>query len=176
MASRWAVDSPRTSVRLCSDCHRCRTHQTLAPSRDTIPRRNYSRPLWVEPTRLLQSGFCPLRYSTAQICVWSQQLIRRYRRFFAEPVSPWPMGAFRALFGALVVLNAFFLYPDLEIWFSEAGVLPSVLAKKAFGTIRFSVFWWLGSSLPMVKAVFTIHLIASPADYRGAFGSQWTGS
>lgn len=71
------------------------------------------------------------------------------------------MGAFRALFGALVVLNAFFLYPDLEIWFSEAGVLPSVLAKKAFGTTRFSVFWWLGSSLPMVKAVFTIHLIAA---------------
>ncbi|MBP6218887.1 MAG: HTTM domain-containing protein [Oligoflexales bacterium] len=90
-----------------------------------------------------------------------KSLLGCYYRFLSTPISPFPMSTFRILFGMILILNALFLYPDLDAWFSDTGVLPTNIAAQVNAQTRISLFWIFGSSLSTVNIVFGCYIIAA---------------
>lgn len=50
-------------------------------------------------------------------------LIRVWDRFWFAPTSARPLGAFRIVFGPIVLLNLALIAPDIDVWFTDAGRL-----------------------------------------------------
>ncbi|BDI28160.1 hypothetical protein CCAX7_002110 [Capsulimonas corticalis] len=53
-----------------------------------------------------------------------------WRRFWFKPIHSGPQGLFRIVMGLLVLANAWILFPERVVWFSERGVLPTNFADN----------------------------------------------
>lgn len=54
----------------------------------------------------------------------ARALLRLWKRFWFEPISPSSICLFRILFGALALVNAVSYLPDLPVWFGAQGAAP----------------------------------------------------
>lgn len=88
-------------------------------------------------------------------------------RFFwkklTAPVSPYPLAAFRILFGFVLILNGIFFLPDISVWFSSTAVssLATVLTHYTGG--RLNLFAVLGDSVPVATGLLAVYLVSALA-------------
>ena len=68
---------------------------------------------------------------------------RAWNRFWFGPISARPLGAFRIVFGLLVLANLAFLAFDLDYWFTNAGLLQGTEAREVAGPLRVSPLQWV---------------------------------
>jgi hypothetical protein len=64
--------------------------------------------------------------------------IRAWNAFWFRPVSARPLGAFRIVFGLVMIANLGFMAVDLDYWYTNAGLLRGTEAREAAGPLRFS--------------------------------------
>lgn len=92
-------------------------------------------------------------------------------RFFwkklTAPVSPYPLAAFRILYGFVLILNGIFFLPDISVWFSSSAVssLTTVLTHYTGG--RLNLFTILGDSGPVVTGLMAVYLVSAFAFLAG---------
>jgi hypothetical protein len=72
---------------------------------------------------------------------------REWNRFWFGPISARPLGAFRVVFGVLVLANLALLTADLDYWFSNTGFLQGAEAREVAGPWRPSPLLWADDPL-----------------------------
>jgi len=80
--------------------------------------------------------------------------------FFNRPGSALPYAVFRIVFGLVLLANALLLLPDINMWFSDQGVLPSHVDPQLVGLNRLNVFAWWGSSTAFVNGAFAALILS----------------
>jgi hypothetical protein len=65
--------------------------------------------------------------------------LRVWNQFWFQPVSARPLGAFRIVFGLIVLANLVLVGFDLEYWLTDRGMLQGTEAREVAGALRFSV-------------------------------------
>jgi hypothetical protein len=73
--------------------------------------------------------------------------IRAWNAFWFGPISARPLGAFRILFGLIILANLGLLLFDLDYWFTDLGIMRGGEAKELAGPLRFSVLFWIRDPL-----------------------------
>ena len=68
--------------------------------------------------------------------------IRAWNRFWFAPISARPLGAYRIVFGILVLVHLLLISVDLDYWYTDAGVLRGTEARELAGPLRFSPLQW----------------------------------
>jgi predicted DCC family thiol-disulfide oxidoreductase YuxK len=66
---------------------------------------------------------------------------RAWNKFFFEPESPLPIAVYRVVLGFVLLANYALMYPDIEVWFGQRGVLSPENGIKISG----------GSGLNLIK-------------------------
>lgn len=69
--------------------------------------------------------------------------IRAWNTFWFGPISGRPLGAFRIVFGLVLLANLGFLAFDLDYWYTNAGILQGNEAREVAGPLRGSVLFLL---------------------------------
>jgi hypothetical protein len=69
--------------------------------------------------------------------------LRVWNRFWFGPISARPLGAFRIVFGLLVLANLGFLTFDVDYWYTDAGMLHGTEARELAGPFRVSPLQWV---------------------------------
>ncbi|WP_165222369.1 HTTM domain-containing protein [Aquisphaera insulae] len=64
--------------------------------------------------------------------------IQAWNRFWFGPISAKPLGAFRIVFGLLVLAHLGYISVDLDYWYTDAGILRGAEARTVAGDLRFS--------------------------------------
>lgn len=60
------------------------------------------------------------------------------------PIDPRPLALFRFWFGVLCLVNLVLLWPDMDMWFANDGVLPAQLHRSMNSELRFSFYTFTG--------------------------------
>src|SRR6476620_7685871 len=81
-------------------------------------------------------------------------MIAAWNRFFHEPSDPRVPALIRIGYACLVLVNLTSLYPYLDMWFGDAGVLPRQLGYTA--GYQWSVLTWLPGDAAMLRICFWI--------------------
>ncbi|SIO62015.1 Vitamin K-dependent gamma-carboxylase [Singulisphaera sp. GP187] len=68
---------------------------------------------------------------------------RPWNRFWFAPISARPLGAFRILFGLLVLANLAIVSFDLDYWLTDTGLLQGTEAREIAGPLRYSPLQWV---------------------------------
>ena len=89
--------------------------------------------------------------------------VRAWNRFWFAPTSAQPLGAFRIVFGGIVLLNLAILANDLDAWFTDAGYLRGTEARELAGPS-----WSEAGTVP--KRWSPLQLDRRPGTVRLAFG------
>ena len=69
-----------------------------------------------------------------------------FKNWVEEPIDPRPLGLFRLWFGLLALVNLLLLWPDMEMWFGNNGVIPPELHQQLTSTFRVQIFALTGYS------------------------------
>ena len=64
--------------------------------------------------------------------------IRSWNRFFFGPISARPLGAFRIVFGVLMLIYLGVMTVEFDLWYTGAGLLQGTESREAAGPLRFS--------------------------------------
>lgn len=72
---------------------------------------------------------------------------RAWNQFWFGPISARPLGAFRIVFGLLVLANLGFMAFELDYWFTNAGLLQGTEAREIAGPLRVSPLNWVDDPL-----------------------------
>lgn len=90
----------------------------------------------------------------------SLPLVKPWNRFWFSPVSARPLGVFRIVFGLVCFLNYALLWPEADLWLSDAGWLRGPEAAQVAGWLRPSplLFW---QDPLMVRAVLGLAMVVS---------------
>lgn len=70
-------------------------------------------------------------------------MIGAWNRFFFAPADPLPVAVYRIAVGGLVILSVLTLWPDVSVWYTDAGVLPRHSAWLVAQGQRLDVTRWL---------------------------------
>jgi hypothetical protein len=92
-----------------------------------------------------------------------QDLRRKADAFFFQPVSPYPLAAYRILFGVCVATTLLLLHRDWMAWFGMHGWVSTETIHKAEGGFRLNVFDLLPSDDGWIRLCYWIFLSASLA-------------
>lgn len=68
---------------------------------------------------------------------------RAWNTFWFGPISARPLGAFRIIFGLVVLANLAIASADLDHWFTGLGLLQGAEARAVAGPLRPSVLQWV---------------------------------
>lgn len=68
---------------------------------------------------------------------------RAWNRFWFAPISARPLGAFRIVFGLLMLANLAFLAFELDYWFTNTGLIQGTEARELAGPLRLSPLHWV---------------------------------
>lgn len=96
-------------------------------------------------------------------------ILRAWSQFFHHPIDPRPIGAFRILFGSLLVLNALMIWPDALVWYGEHGVLSVETARIMSGVPRLNLLPLLPAGDSWILGFLLFHLLAAIALTLGLF-------
>jgi hypothetical protein len=94
--------------------------------------------------------------------------IRAWNAFWFTPISARPLGAFRIVFGLVMLANLGVMAVDLDYWYTNAGLLRGTEALEIAGPFRFSVLnyfqdplfvrlWFGAAALAAVGLTFGWH-------------------
>jgi hypothetical protein len=94
--------------------------------------------------------------------------IRAWNAFWFTPISARPLGAFRIVFGLVMLANLAVMAVDLDYWYTNAGLLQGTEAREIAGPLRFSVLnyyqdplvvrlWFGATALAAVGLTFGWH-------------------
>lgn len=86
--------------------------------------------------------------STAAACA------RCWNAFFHQRCEPQIYAAIRIVFATLVLISFAILYPDLDLWFTDAGVLPTEASREATHPYSWSLLHLVPSTSRMVHFAF----------------------
>jgi uncharacterized membrane protein YphA (DoxX/SURF4 family) len=89
------------------------------------------------------------------VAAW-RTVARGWSEFFHAPRDTRVCAIVRTAFAALVLVHWAVLYPDLELWYGENGVLPAAVAREDAGPLRWSLFWRLPETPATLEACFWI--------------------
>jgi hypothetical protein len=64
--------------------------------------------------------------------------LKDWNRFFFGPISARPLGAFRIVFGVLLLIYLAIMSVEFDHWYTGAGLLQGTEAREAAGPLRFS--------------------------------------
>ena len=64
--------------------------------------------------------------------------LRAWNRFWFSPISARPLGVFRIIFGLAVLAHLGFISVDLDLWYTDAGLLQGEQARLAGMPMRYS--------------------------------------
>jgi Vitamin K-dependent gamma-carboxylase len=64
--------------------------------------------------------------------------VRAWNRFLFGPISARPLGAFRIVFGLLLLSYLALMTVEFKLWYTGAGLLQGTEAREAAGPLRFS--------------------------------------
>jgi len=90
-----------------------------------------------------------------------RRVLRAWDRFLFEPVSPVPLGVYRACLGALVLTGALVLVTEANNLYTETGILPLADALKYAPPPRIDVLALLPPGLGWVYVFFGVFLVAA---------------
>ncbi len=79
--------------------------------------------------------------------------LRAWNRFFFQPTSARPLGAIRILYGLLAMANLAFCAVDLELWYTDQGLIQGDAIRAIAGRFQHS----------------PLHYLQDPASIRAAF-------
>lgn len=82
--------------------------------------------------------------------------VRGWQRFFHEPCDARIYAALRIAFATLVLIHLATLHPDLDLWFTESGVLPLENALKIASPYSWSILAMLPGTSVVVHTCFWI--------------------
>jgi hypothetical protein len=82
-----------------------------------------------------------------------------WNAFFHAPSDARVCAAIRMAFATVVLLDLSILYPDLDYWFTDGGVLPTELSRQIASPYAWSVFWHLPSTSEVVHACYWIIVV-----------------
>jgi len=93
--------------------------------------------------------------------IWSlaatlRDLAGCWQRFFHQHCDARVCAAVRIAYALLVLIHWAVLYPDLDHWFTDAGVMPLEAARQIASPHALCVFWWLPSTSAVVHACFFV--------------------
>jgi hypothetical protein len=86
-------------------------------------------------------------------------LARNWHEFFHAPCNARVCAAVRIAFATVVLLNLSILYPDLDRWFTDGGVLPSAVSREIARPHTWSILWRLPSTPEVVRTCYWIAVI-----------------
>jgi hypothetical protein len=81
---------------------------------------------------------------------------RGWQRFFHEPCDARVYAALRIVFASLMLIHLATLYPDLDLWFTEGGILPLENALKIASPYSGSLLAVVPGTSAVVHACFWI--------------------
>ena len=81
---------------------------------------------------------------------------RCWHEFFHLPRDTRVCAAVRIAFAALTLLNLAVLYPDLDLWYTEQGILPAAASKQIGPPLGWSLLWHLPGTSAVVHTCFWI--------------------
>src|SRR5262249_6022242 len=87
------------------------------------------------------------------------RIVRAWNTFWFAPTSARPLGAFRAVFGLIALLNLALLSLERDYWLTDAGLLVGSEAREAAGAM--SLGGWTFVSRPSL-----LHYVQDPASVR----------
>lgn len=83
-----------------------------------------------------------------------QNVSRKIDHWIEEPIDPRPIAWFRAWFGFLCLVNLALLWPDMNMWLANDGVLPPPVHATMISGKSFTIYSLTGYSdlaIPMIK-------------------------
>ena len=83
-------------------------------------------------------------------------LARGWHRFFHAPCDARICAAVRIGYATLVLIHLAVLYPDLDVWFTQQGVLPLENSKQAVSPYAWSLLWLLPDTSAVVHACYWV--------------------
>ncbi|MEX2176219.1 MAG: HTTM domain-containing protein [Pirellulaceae bacterium] len=89
------------------------------------------------------------------VAAW-QALARGWNRFFHAPQDTRVCAAVRIAQAAVLLVNLAFLYPDLNLWYTDGGVLPSAASREMGDPFGWSLLWHLPATRGVVHACFWV--------------------
>jgi Vitamin K-dependent gamma-carboxylase len=78
--------------------------------------------------------------------------IKAWNRFFFGPISAKPLGAFRIVFGVILLCYLALMTVEFDHWYTGAGLLQGTEAREAAGSFRFSPLQYVAD--PMIAHLF----------------------
>ncbi len=84
----------------------------------------------------------------------TRAVARCWHEFFHAPQDTRVCAAVRIAFAALTLLNLAALYPDLDLWFTEQGVLPAAASQRIGESYGWSLLWQFPDTSAVVHACF----------------------
>jgi hypothetical protein len=84
----------------------------------------------------------------------ARSFARGWNVFFHSPCDGRIVAAVRIGYAAVVLVHLAVLYPDLDLFFTDAGLVPTDVAEKIVSPYAWSVFFWLPSTSAVVHACF----------------------
>jgi hypothetical protein len=79
-----------------------------------------------------------------------------WQSFFHAPCDARVCAIVRMAFALVVLLDLAILYPDLDLWFTDGGVLPTEASKAVTRPFGWSVFWHLPSNSAVVEICYWV--------------------
>jgi hypothetical protein len=83
--------------------------------------------------------------------------IKAWNRFFFGPISARPLGAFRIVYGLVLLAFLALMIPEFELYYTSTGLLQGTEAREAAGPLRFSPLQYVeGTTIPYAVLGATI--------------------
>lgn len=98
----------------------------------------------------------PAPWSLRATC---QALAGGWNAFFHAPCDARVCAAIRMAFAIVVLLDLSILYPDLDLWFTDSGVLPTEASQEVAKPYAWTVFWHLPSTSAVVHVCYWIIVV-----------------
>jgi hypothetical protein len=98
-----------------------------------------------------------------------QVVSRQWHAFFHQPCDARICAALRVVFSLLVLIHLAVLYPDLDLWFTDQGVLPSDAAEQVARPFAWSLLSFLPPTSTVVHICFWITVTHTVALLVGFF-------
>jgi Vitamin K-dependent gamma-carboxylase len=93
--------------------------------------------------------------------------LKAWNRFLFGPISARPLGAFRIVFGLIILGYLALMTVEFDYWYTSAGLLQGSEAREAAGPLRFSPLLYVND--PTIAHVF----LASTAAVAVGFTLGW---
>jgi hypothetical protein len=87
------------------------------------------------------------------VTAW-KSLAALWQDFFHRPRDARPAAAVRIALAAVLLANLAGLYPDLELWFTDGGILPAAAAKEVNNQFAWSLLWHVPATSAAIHVCF----------------------